>query len=150
MSLELLEFLEKWQYLWIFVGSFATAVLAGFLVWQVWLQNRTTKLAYMPSIIPRQSQIGNKFTLKQIQNIGNGSAKYITVKITNLSNNTTKSVTMLGMTPGQKMNLDVLNQIHGEIGDEIEIKTKFKDVDNKSHIHKDKIKISDIFKVEEE
>jgi len=145
---EFLTFLENWQHLWIFIGSIGTAVLAGLLARQIWIQNRTVKLAYMPSIIPRQSQTNEIFTLLQIENVGNGTAKFVSVTLTNLSSGDSRNVTALGLISRQVLDLPTDKRLEGKIGDKIKIEAKFKDISGTSHTQKDKVEISKIFSVD--
>lgn len=69
------------------IGSFATAVLAYFLIRQAQELKKQTKLAYRPRIVPRfiLSNIDNRFHI-QLSNLGKGNATDINLEFSDGDN----------------------------------------------------------------
>lgn len=64
---------------YVIIGSLSSAVIAGFILWQVIELRTTNKLAHSACIVPRQQQNRQDKTVAifQIENIGTASAKNI-------------------------------------------------------------------------
>jgi len=123
----------------------ATVALAGFLGWQVFIQNRQTKLAYLPSIIPRQTNDGTNFEFVTIENIGNGAAKNVRMTVRNLRTNQTLSFNPLGMNSQQSIPIPLNLRMRGLINDEIELNIEYEDVSDRFYSSTKRYRVRELF-----